>query len=111
MQMRFADEVCRTVLWQHNPTGIQRNVFATRTMRHPAEVEEIRHRHSCALDSPIAAWLISNYTDSSSQSTMPGLLRAFFFSYICLSASERYSDMLRSDEGLHCTIPMQSEIR
>ena len=89
MQMRFANEVCRTALSKHNPTGIQRNVFATRTLRTSAEVEVIRHPHSCVFDSPIAAWVISNYADSSSQSTMPGLLRAFFFSYICLSASER----------------------
>jgi len=89
MQMRFANEVCHTVLWQHNPTGIQRHVFATRTLRQPAEVEVIRYPHSCAFDSPIAAWVISNYADSSSQSTMPGLLRAFFCAYICPSASER----------------------
>lgn len=63
MQMRFANEVCRTVLWQHNPTGIQRNVFVTRTMRQSAEAEVIRHPHSCAFDSPIAARVISNYAD------------------------------------------------
>ena len=63
MQMRFANEVCRTVLWQHNPTGIQRNVFVTRTMRQSAEAEVIRYPYSCAFDSLIAVWVISNYAD------------------------------------------------
>ncbi len=58
-------------------------------MRQSAEVEAIRHSHGCTFDLSIAAWVIGDWADSGRQSSMPGLLRAFFRSYICLSASER----------------------
>ena len=42
---------------------------------------------------------------------IPHLNRFFLLAYICLSAIERYSDKVKSDEGWHCTIPALNEIR